>query len=355
MPKTNLLPDLIFRGFNRRRNARKLIVHASNGIVESRFVPIGGMDQWITMRGEDRDHPALLFIHGGPASPYSIFSPLLRSWEKHFTIVHWDQRGAGKTFRKNGRFGSGTITFDRLARDGIEVAQYVCSRLGHEKVILIGSSAGSLIATMMAKRCPHLFHAYVGTDQNASDPQFDSYRLSLDFLRASGNAKGVQLVERMGPDPAKWSRKDFEEKNRHIVRSKNHTVPNMIMDLMLPSMLSSPDHKYRDLLDIFKGMSFSLDHLFNELMTYHIRDLGMRFELPFFVFQGDADLFTPTVAAKAYFDEIEAPRKEFVLIKNAGHLACFARPDQFLEELIERVRPLAFSSEKRNRDAFMVQ
>lgn len=341
MAKTNILPDIIFRGFNRRKNARMLINRTQNSIVEGRFVQIGGIDQWITIRGEDRNNPVLLFIHGGPASPYSIFSPLLRSWEKHFTIVHWDQRGAGRSFRKNGKQSTGVINFDRLAQDGIEVTNYVLSKLEHPKLILIGSSAGSLIAIMMAKRCPHLFYAYVGTDQNAPDPHFIRHHLTLDFLRDSGNTKGVELVERMDPDPLKWSRKDYDQMNQFIVRSK-HTVPNMIMDLMLPSMLSSPDHKFRDLIDIFKGMSFTMDHLFDELMSYDHKVVGNRFELPFFIFQGDTDIFTPAVTAKAYFDEIEAPYKEFALIKNAGHLACFARPDQFLEELIKRVRPLAF-------------
>ncbi len=117
-------------------------------------------------------------------------------------------------------------------------------------------------------------------------------------------------------------------------------VPNMIMDLFLPSMLSSPEHKMSDIIDIFKGMSFSLDHLFGELMNFDFDKVGYHFELPFFVFHGDRDIITPTVTAKEYYDKIEAPYKEFVLIRNAGHLACFARSEQFLEELIKRVRPL---------------
>ncbi|AJY73550.1 alpha/beta fold hydrolase [Paenibacillus beijingensis] len=343
MSKNNILPDLILRKRNQRKNARILRMNKPNSIVESRFVRIGGIEQWITIRGEDRQNPVLLFIHGGPASPYSIFNPLLRSWEKHFTIIQWDQRGAGKTFRKYGRDDSGNITFERLAQDGIELTDFLCDYLGHQKIILIGSSAGSLIAMIMVKLRPDLFHAYVGTDQNAPDPQFLSYQLALDAFRDAGLIKGIRLIERMGPDRSNWNRKDFDQLNQFLVKSIR-TVPNMIMDLMLPSMLSSPDHTMRDLIEIFKGMHFSLDHLFNELMAFDFSRFGLRFELPFFVLHGDSDIFTPTTAAKAFFDEIEAPLKEFVRIKNAGHLACFARPDQFLEELIRRVRPLALSS-----------
>jgi pimeloyl-ACP methyl ester carboxylesterase len=340
MSKTNLLPDLILRGRNRRANAKLLQIDSPNGVAESRFVAIGGIEQWVTIRGEDLRNPVLLFVHGGPASPYSVFNPLLRSWEKHFTLVQWDQRGAGKTFRKNGKASSGAITLDRLARDGIELTEFLRERLGHRKIILLGSSVGSLIAMIMAQSRPDLYHAYVGTDQNAPDPDFAWYRQALDALRDAGLHKGIRLLERMGPDPSRWLREDYDRLNPFLVKAIRN-VPNMIMDLMLPSMLASPDHTIRDLIAIFQGMRFSLDHLFDELMAFDFSRIGNKFAVPFFVFQGDADIFTPIAPAKSFFDQVEAPLKSFAVIRNAGHLACFARPDRFLEELVEKVLPLA--------------
>lgn len=343
MSKNNILREFVMRKRNQIKNAKELQINTPNSIVEGCYVKIGGIYQWITIRGENWNTPVLLFIHGGPASTYSIFSPLVRSWEKHFIVVQWDQRGAGKTFRQNGKDGCGTITFNRLAQDGIEVAEYLTNKLGYQKVILIGSSTGSLIGIMMAKLRPDLFYAYVGTDQNAPDSQNLLYTLTVNALRGAGNTRGVQLLEKMGLDQSQWSRKDFDKRNRLLVKTIKD-VPNMITDLILPSMLSSPEHKIRDMLDIFKGMSYSLDHLFDELINFDFKKFGMQFELPVFIFHGDNDIITPTELARAYYEEIEAPQKEFVLIKNAGHLACFARPDQFLEELIKRVRPLAPTS-----------
>ncbi|MDQ6597859.1 alpha/beta hydrolase [Bacillus salipaludis] len=338
MSQINILQEIVLRKRNQRKNVKELQISTANSIVEGCYVKIGGIDQWITIRGENRNTPVLLLIHGGPASTYSIFSPLLRSWEKHFIVVQWDQRGAGKTFGKNGKDGSGAITFERLAKDGIEVAEYLCDILGHQKVILIGSSAGSLIGIMMAKLRPDLFYAYVGTDQNAPDSQNLLYTLSVNALYGAGNTKGVQLLEKMGSNQSQWSRKDFDKRNRLLVKTIKD-VPNMITDLILPSMLSSPEHKIRDLMDIFKGMSYSLDHLFDELIKFDFKKYG-KFEVPVYILHGDNDIITPSELARAYYDEIEAPHKEFVLIKKAGHLACFARPNQFLEELVKRVRPL---------------
>lgn len=339
MRKNNILQQILMRKRNQKENAKLLQIKTPNSIVENSYVKIGGIDQWITIRGENRNHPILLLIHGGPASTYSVFNPLLRSWEKYFTVVQWDQRGAGKTFGKNGKDGCGTITFDRLAKDGIELTEYLIAKLGQPKVVLIGSSVGSLIGIMMAKRRPDLFYAYVGTDQNSPDSQNLLHEISLNAVRKSGNTKGVQFLEKMEANRSQISRKDVDKRNRILVKAIRD-VPNMITDLILPSMISSPEHKIRDIMDIFKGMSFSLDHLFSELINFDFKKVGTQFELPVFIIHGDNDIITPTELAKLYYNEIEAPHKEFVLIKNAGHLACFARTDQFLEELLTRVRPL---------------
>lgn len=341
-----MLTALITRKSNQRKLAKNLVITTPNGIVEERFVKIGGIDQWITIRGENRYNPVLFFVHGGPGSTYSIFAPLLRSWEKYFTIVQWDQRGAGKTLRKTGKSGTGILTFDRLTRDGIEIAEFLRNHLGQEKIILVGGSVGSITGTTMAKRRPDLFSAYVGTDQNTSSDAFElSYQLTLDWLLAAGNTKGMKAVEKIGANKAHLTPKQYTRLRQWTIKA-NPTIPNIITDILFPAMLTSPDHTIGDVMDILKGMNFSAEQLFHELVTFDLRQLGMRFEVPFFIFQGDTDAITPTVKAKEYFDELEAPHKEFVLIKQSGHLAAFARQEQFLNELLQRVRPLVIGYSK---------
>jgi len=269
-----------------------------------------------------------------------VFTPLLRSWEKHFTIVQWDLRGAGKTFHKNGKERSGVITFDILAQDGIELSKYLCQYLEQEKLTLIGSSVGSIIGLKMAKQAPELFHAYVGTDQNVGDdPNHVAYNLTIKALEDLNDKKRLQQAQNIGPDKLRWSRANFDKMNKLMANSMPE-VPNMIFDLKIPSMNYSPDHSIRDIFDMFNGMNFSLEILYDELMAFDAYELGLEFQVPFFIFQGDSDIITPASLAKDYFDEVVVPHKEFVLIRNAGHLAAFARPEQFLEELINRVQPI---------------
>ena len=93
------------------------------------FVLIGGIDQWLTIDGSRCDKPVVLFLHGGPGNPLSPFSrSLYGSWSKDFTIVQWDQRGAGMTFGRNPGTANTTLTMDRMAADGIEVAEEILPR-----------------------------------------------------------------------------------------------------------------------------------------------------------------------------------------------------------------------------------
>jgi pimeloyl-ACP methyl ester carboxylesterase len=88
---------LAYRKVRQRRVAKSLMIDTPNGIVEKRYVRIGGIEQWIQIRGENRTNPVLLVVHGGPGWPNATFTLPLRSWEKHFTVVQWDQRGVSKT------------------------------------------------------------------------------------------------------------------------------------------------------------------------------------------------------------------------------------------------------------------
>src|SRR5712692_10627032 len=108
--------------FLRARNARDYAVATPNGIDEARYVEVGGIQQWITIRGEDRNNPVLLFLHGGPGDATNPWGyAAFRSWLKYFTVVQWDQRGAGRTFGRNGAASASTITIERMVQDGVEL------------------------------------------------------------------------------------------------------------------------------------------------------------------------------------------------------------------------------------------
>ncbi|MFF1820534.1 alpha/beta fold hydrolase [Kribbella sp. NPDC058245] len=340
---TSILTSLLTRSATRRRNARRLAEQSPDGIYEGRFVTVGGIEQWLTIRGEDRRNPVLFFLHGGPGCGHTIFNALTVPWERHFTLVQWDQRGSGKTRDRSGPLSAGEWTLEQLESDAIEVAEFLRSHLGHDKVVLVASSVGSSFGLAMARHRPDLLHAYVGTDQNtgpAATPL--SYRLTLEKLRAAGNTKGVKALEAIGPERAHWTARQATTLDRWTVKADT-AIPNMLSDVILPAMIGSSEHTLRDLGNIMKGMDESGSQWREAFAQYDASAVGTDFAVPFFILQGDSDAVTPTSAAKDYFDAVTAPHKEFALIKHSGHLAMFTRPEQFLDELIRRVRPVAMT------------
>jgi hypothetical protein len=164
---------------------------------EESFVYIGGIPQWVTIHGADCANPVVLFLHGGPGNALSPYAKsIYGAWEKQFTLVQWDQRGAGMTFDRNAELSESKLNVERMAQDGVELALYLTKHLGKQKVILMGSSWGSILGIHMAKMRPDLFYAYVGTGQMVSyrENQNASYEKLLSLASAAGDQTTVSAI-----------------------------------------------------------------------------------------------------------------------------------------------------------------
>jgi pimeloyl-ACP methyl ester carboxylesterase len=156
---------LSFRAYRQHLAAEELAIRSPNGVQEGGFVVIGSIKQWVQIRGEDRNNPVLLFVHGGPGASTSPMSSGWQPWEKYFTVVQWDQRGAGRTYGETGDATAPTMTLERMTQDGIELAEYLRIHLHKDKIVLVGHSWGSFLGIHIVKQRPELFYAYVGTGQ----------------------------------------------------------------------------------------------------------------------------------------------------------------------------------------------
>ena len=162
------------------------------------------------------------------------------------------------------------------------------------------------------------------------------YQLTLERLRAAGNANGVAALEEIGADPTRWDLRAWNTNMAWAFRT-NLPTPNLDPPAAVPPGLSSPLYSLRDSYSLFAGFQWSTTQMFSELMAYDAWRLGTRFEVPFFLFQGERDVITLTTLAEEYFEEVEAPTKELALIPDAGHFAAFTQPERFLAELLARV------------------
>jgi pimeloyl-ACP methyl ester carboxylesterase len=306
-------------------------------IHEEAFARIGGIDQWITIRGDDRANPVLLVVHGGPGDPQSSLPSLYEVYERDFTIVQWDQPGAGKTYGKNPTVAPVPA---RVIADGIELARYLEQHLGKRKLIVVGHSWGSFLANGMAQRAPELFAALVGTGQVGSFK--DNIQTQFDFLlehaRAARDQATVAKLEAIGrPDPTdanayfSW----WSIRNPYVAASDRAFLAS------LQKLVQTNAEFAREAETIGNGMTFSGQTTVNDMLAEDLPTTSPRLAVPFIVIEGADDIITPTSVAKKYFDMVQAPVKKWIEIPNAGHFAIVTHAAQFRDVLLQSVRPLA--------------
>lgn len=288
------------------------------------LVEIGGIRQWVTIKGQDCANPVVLIVHGGPGNPNTPFADqAFGSWTKDFTIVQWDQRGSGKTFAASPPAEGERLTVEGLARDGVEVALHATERLGKKKVILMGGSWGSALAVHIAKARPDLFNAYVGTAQFVS---FDAdlgagYAKTLSLARQAGDKDSITRLEAIGGPP--WKNPRAFGILRRVTRKyealKATPPPSSWFDQPASgydtpaydaAYRAGEDYSYLEFVGLNgDGMGTRID----------LAKLGTRFEMPVIMLQGDEDLVTPPDVSRAYFNSLKAPRKAFIRLRRTGH------------------------------------
>jgi pimeloyl-ACP methyl ester carboxylesterase len=334
-----------YRAYRQDRNSSALRIHTSNGIDEAKFVDIGGLRQWIQIRGEDKDNPVILFVHGGPALsmiPFTYRS--MRSWEKYFT-VHWDQRGAGRTYLLNGGADATASGMQQIIDDGVRVSEFVRSRLHKDKIILVGESCGSAIAMEMARERPDLFYADVGTGQLINLQRADglTYLLLLARVRSEYDRSAIQRLTAIGAPPyADPSRRTVEQRilAEHPAKSERAGM----FDRMGGDFMSAPGYSLRESYQLIAGATQHRAKLVEENQNYSAAGRGKRFEVPVFFFQGSEDIQAPMQLVEEYLRDLTAPAKDLVVFPGGGHNSYFFYSDRFLSELRARVAPLVASA-----------
>lgn len=319
----------------------------ANGIEELLEIEVGGTRQWILVRGRDRSNPILLMIHGGPASPEMPTSWWYQNgWEDYFTVVQWDQRGAGKSYRANDPEQiAPTLSLARITADAAEVIGYLRQRYHKDKVFVLGHSWGSVVGLNLAHQHPELLYAYLGFGQVVSGQENEraSYRLTLAEARRRGNADAVRDLEQIAPYPnadgsvplakimveRKWS-VEFGG----LIHDANSIKPYLDLAEL------SPDYTDADLDAIDAGSHLSLPRLLPDMMVFDMRSVT-HWRCPILLFEGRHDTTTPSSVAAAWLARVQAPHKKLVWFENSAHMLMFEEPGAFLIHLVEDLRPLA--------------
>ncbi|MBQ4307116.1 MAG: alpha/beta hydrolase [Lachnospiraceae bacterium] len=293
-------------------------VDTEDGIAELRPVRVRGTNLWTMIRGHHRDNPVIVFVTGGPCGTEI---PLCRKYERQleelFTIVHYDQRGAGKSFE----FGKdySTLSSEVHVADLIALVEYIRDYLHKDKVILVGHSYGTYLGTQAAAAKPEYFRAYVGIGQMADTrmSEIESAGLCIDAAARAGNDQDVKKLKeilekvRRGETftPRKYVRKYgfSERKNHHMER-----------DLLLTAFFGK-EYNLADLLKFFYSINKYSLPLVMEAIGNPVSARVKELKVPVYFLMGKYDGMTCTGAAEKYYRQLMKEKGEFVVFENSAH------------------------------------
>ena len=295
----------------------------------------------------DSRNPVLLMLHGGPgwvAMPTSWY--FQRGWEEYFTVVQWDQRGAGKTFAENDpAVVAPTMTRERMIGDSEEMVAWLRREFGKDKIFVLGHSWGSYLGLELAQRRPEWLHAYIGMGQisNAPESERRGWAWTLQQAKAAGNAEAVAELQALAPYAQGSTPLPLETlfKQRRWLNEYGGMVHNRTGGSAEAAAIRlSPEYTDQDLAAMWKGNDFSMQHLLAEVLT---QDMSQVRELrtPLFLFLGRYDYNVSSELAAEWFDTVRGPRKHLIWFEQSAHEVMIEEPGKTLLTLVQQVRPIA--------------
>jgi pimeloyl-ACP methyl ester carboxylesterase len=314
----------------------------SGSIAEIAYRRLGGLDQWVMIRGESVANPPLILLHGGPGwSETRFFRSFNAPLEQSFTAVYWDQRGAGKSFDR--AIPRSSMTVERFISDLDELVDAVCERLGKSTVAIFGHSWGSVLGVLYAARFPEKVAAYIGSGQigDWAAAEAASYEFVLAEAQRRGNRRAVRKLRAIGPPP--YPAKAVFTQRTWLARFDGQMSPRALWKVGR-AVVGGPESSIFELPGTWRGFRFSMDAMWTEVSRLNLIELAPALQMPVFFFLGRNDHWVPPTTSSRYFDVLAAPSKTLVWFERSGHEPFVDEPATFNAEMTELVRP-ALSSD----------
>jgi pimeloyl-ACP methyl ester carboxylesterase len=305
-------------------------------------IQLGGITQWIRVRGADASNPVLLLMQQGPGLPIINEARRLEhllGLEKTFTVVYWDQRGTGLSSPSLGKNSNRfEISVARMVDDTVMVLELLRDRFGG-KTFVTGFSFGATFAAYAAARRPELVAALVaaGMDIDMPTAENHAYAFALDVARRRGNRRALRQLEAIGPPPH-TNVKQFITRARWVANfggvATNANFHSVLRALLL-SLVRSPDYSATDVIRTIRGISASQAALLPQLATTDLVRTMPRLDVPLVMAQGRLDQVAPGEAAQRFHDSLTAPSKQLVWFESSAHTPHLEEPAKFRDLLIK--------------------
>ena len=255
--------------------------------------------------------------------------------EKSFTVVYWDQRGAGKSFDRS--IPRSSMTVDQFIGDLDELIDAVCQRLGKSKVAIFGHSWGSVLGVLYAARFPDKVAAYVGGGQigDWAAAESRSYEWAVAEAQRRGNRAAMRKLRAIGPPP--YTAEAVFAERTWVSRLEGHMRPGARRKVGR-AVLGGQESSIFELPNGWRGFRWSMNAMWAKVSRLNLIELAPELQMPVFFFLGRREHFVPPQSTVAYVDALTAPSKQLVWFKGSGHEPFVDEPDRFNAAMAKTVR-----------------
>ena len=316
-------------------------------ISEMRTVNLGGIDQWIVIRGRNVDNPILLSLAGGPGESALVISKVVPQLEDRFVVVNWDQRGAGKSA---GVFFAdyAHMTPHQYVADGLQLTNYLRQRFHRDQIYLTGASWGSLLGVWMAQQHPEWYRAYIGISQVVNWKQMEllEYQITLQYARQFGDTQVVNTLVANGPPPYSGNaftilKKDIIDLNYpnqdYMTRLLGQAGVHPMSAIPMTDPSDSPEYGLAGRVGYYLGLAFVFVRMDEQLLNVDLMTQVPRLDLPVFLASARLDINTPQVLTDQWFQALQAPSKLMVWFDRSGHSIPSDAPNDYVDFMFNTV------------------
>lgn len=289
----------------------------------SEYININNSRQNIMTMSTDNANPVLLIIHGGAGSPDR---PLVKNYNSeladYYTVVCWEQRGSGLSYT------SEELTIDLMLKDLKILVEFLRNRYNQDKIYIAGHSWGAYLGLRFSSMYPEYIKYYIGTGQGISSIADEIYKYNFVMNQAviRNDKKIIKQLNRFG-EPTGYSYKTDDEKAKKYIGKMIHKYGGYINDkndFSTSKYLTCYIKYYKlDIIKVIKGMLNSSKVLNNEMSKKDNISCITELDVPILLISGEEDMVCPVPAAEKWFDNLNAPKKEFVKITNVSHMVNF--------------------------------
>lgn len=292
-------------------------------IEEHKKIEINGVKQHVSIIAQKENLPLLLYLHGGPGD---AALPLVMKYNKeltdNFTLVIWEQRGAGKSYYKFTK----PVTIGDYLDDLHILVKLLLERFNQEKVYIIGHSWGSVLGLSYINLHPEYVRKYIGCGQVVNMRKSSQAVYEFALLHAEGKAldrlKNIDCTYQSD----NWL-KDLLFVTGQVVKYKGSLYGRTNYNDLIKPFLFSSYYTISDIIRRQKGSLQSIKFLWQELMEIDF-EKQVEYDVPIVFIEGRYDAHVSSDIAKEYYESINSD-KEFYWFERSCHFPQWSEKERF--------------------------